>query len=285
MFLFDAPTYQTMQLGSLTVSPFFIPQQEGQFDLGLEMMEIPNNLLGNLKYKTMAFNRPSIQRMIGHFKHIVDQILRCPDMPVSAIALTTPKEQQTLSSIGSGDHVPIPNLCIHDLFQQQAQKTPHHVAVVMEDNQLTYEALDQQSTQLAIYLQTQGVQPDSVVGVRLHRSIDMIITILGILKAGGAYLPIDPECPQKRQDFMLQECQAICLITADWLKERQPAIARGKHGLRGGGREHSLREGEPRIGKIGHTPTPGLCHLHIRLDRTTQGGDGETPVRCQPGHR
>ncbi|MGD2088870.1 MAG: amino acid adenylation domain-containing protein, partial [Candidatus Aminicenantes bacterium] len=103
--------------------------------------------------------------------------------------------------------------CIHELFQEQVRKTPGEVAVVFADQTLTYRELDERSNKSAAYLQKQGVKPDSLVGMCLERSLELIVGILGILKAGGAYLPIDPDYPQERIDYILADGNARVLLT------------------------------------------------------------------------
>ena len=98
--------------------------------------------------------------------------------------------------------------CIHQLFAEQAERTPEAVAVVCEDQRLTYRQLQQQANQLAHYLQSLGVGPETLVGLCVERSVAMIVGLLGILQAGGAYVPLDPAYPPERLAFMLADAQA-----------------------------------------------------------------------------
>jgi len=102
---------------------------------------------------------------------------------------------------------------VHELFEEQAEKTPDAVAVVFEDHQLTYRELNEKANQLAHYLQRSGVGPEVLVGILMQRSVEMIISVLGILKAGGAYVPLDPSYPLKRLAFMVQDCGLRMLLT------------------------------------------------------------------------
>lgn len=109
------------------------------------------------------------------------------------------------------------NLFIHQMFEAQVQRTPNAVAVVFENQQLTYGQLNQRANQLAHYLRTLGVVPEVMVGICMERSLDMVVGLLGILKAGGAYVPIDPKYPQERLDFMLSDTQVSVLLTTKQL--------------------------------------------------------------------
>src|SRR4030088_2427386 len=112
--------------------------------------------------------------------------------------------------------------CLHELITQQAAKTPDAIAVVYEDQHLTYSDLDRRANQLAHYLTLLGVAPDVVVGLCAERSMEMVVGLLGILKAGGAYLPLDPSYPKERLCYMLEDAQAPVLVTQAALMEGLP---------------------------------------------------------------
>ncbi|MBD2102484.1 amino acid adenylation domain-containing protein [Leptolyngbya sp. FACHB-261] len=114
------------------------------------------------------------------------------------------------------------DLCIHQLFEFQAEKVPNNIAVTFKNQQLTYQELNQQANQLAHYLQKLGVGPDVLVGICLERSLDLIVGLLGILKAGGAYVPLDPAYPQERLVFMLEDSQITVLLTHQHLLSALP---------------------------------------------------------------
>jgi amino acid adenylation domain-containing protein len=103
--------------------------------------------------------------------------------------------------------------CIHELFEEQVEKTPDAIAVVFEDQQLTYRELNTRANQLAHYLQRLGVGPESLVALCVERSIEMIVGLLGVLKAGGAYVPLDPSYPKERLAFMLEDTRAAVVVT------------------------------------------------------------------------
>ncbi len=112
--------------------------------------------------------------------------------------------------------------CIHQLFEEQVERTPNALATVFKDQHLTYQQLNERANQLANYLQKLGVGPEVLVGICVDRSLETIVGVLGILKAGGAYVPLDPEYPQERLAFMLEDSQASVLLTQQRLVEHLP---------------------------------------------------------------
>jgi len=112
------------------------------------------------------------------------------------------------------------NKTVHQLFEEQAERTPNNIAVTFEDEDLTYQQLNQKANQLAHYLRTLGVRPDTLVAIAVERSLEMVIGLLGILKAGGVYVPLDPDYPQERLLFMLDDTQSPILITQSHLQEK-----------------------------------------------------------------
>lgn len=114
------------------------------------------------------------------------------------------------------------DICIHQLFEYQVEKTPEQIAVIFEDKQVSYQELNQQANQLAHYLQTLNVQPEVLVGICLERSLEMIVGLLAILKAGGAYVPLDPAYPSERLALMLEDSQLSILLTQQNLLSKLP---------------------------------------------------------------
>ena len=112
--------------------------------------------------------------------------------------------------------------CIHELFEQQARRTPEAIAVVFEQEQLTYSALNARANQLAHHLRRLGVGPEVLVGICAERGLELVVGVLGILKAGGAYVPLDPAYPPERLAFMLEDSRACVLLTQHRLREHLP---------------------------------------------------------------
>ena len=214
-----------MDWGGLRLGSFKLPQQAGRFDLSLEIYETEKSLCSIFNYNTDLFNRQTIERMSSHFQVLLEAVTINPYQQVSQLSMLTEAEVHKLLYEWNDTALDYPcELCIHQLFEQQVEQTPEAVAVVFEDQHLTYRALNQKANQLAHYLQSLGVGPDVPVGIYLERSMEMLVGILGVLKAGGAYVPLDPNYPQERLAFMIEDSQVPVLLTQEHLTENLPAI-------------------------------------------------------------
>ncbi|MBD2293363.1 amino acid adenylation domain-containing protein [Anabaena sphaerica FACHB-251] len=188
--------------------------ETAKFDLLLSMIESEEGLTGTLEYNTDLFNADTISRMSGHFQTLLEGIVKNVNQYISELPILTPPERQTLLVEWNNTQVEYPEFaCIHQLFEAQVEKTPDAVAVVFENQQLTYQELNKKANQLAHYLQSLGVKPDTLVGICVERSLEMVVGILGILKAGAAYVPLDPTYPIDRLSFVLKDAQLKFVLT------------------------------------------------------------------------
>src|SRR5438067_13287329 len=154
---------------------------------------------------------------------ITENIVVGPEQRLAEVPLLTEAERRQLLVEWNDTQADYPaDACIHDLFAAQAQQTPDAVAVICADKQLTYKELHERSNQLAHYLQGLGVGPETLVGVCIERSVEMVVGLLGILKAGGAYVPLDPAYPAERLAFMLQDARVAVLLTQAHLEATLP---------------------------------------------------------------
>ncbi len=207
-------------VGGLVVEPFITRQEEGQFDLVLDALETDNSLLGVIKYNTDLFEAATIARLAEHFRALLEGIVADPDQPLSDLPLLTEAERHQLLAAWNDTAADyLKDLCVHQLFESQVERTPDSVAVVFEDQSFTYRELNERANQLASHLSGLGVKPGVLVGICVERSLDMMVGLLGILKAGGAYVPLDPAYPKERLAFMLADSQATVLVTQQALLE------------------------------------------------------------------
>ncbi|WP_017317669.1 non-ribosomal peptide synthetase [Mastigocladopsis repens] len=220
--LHNTPT-SSLELPGLTLMPLEFDNETAKFDLTLAMVETEQGIIGNLKYNTQLFNVATVSRMIRHFQTLVQGIVANPDRLISHLPLLTDAEQHQLLIEWNDTQTDYPCVCIHQLFEAQVEQTPDAVAVVFEDQQLTYQQLNARANQLAHYLQKLGTGPEVLVGIYMERSLEMVVGILGILKAGGAYVPLDPTYPQERLAFMLEDAQVPVLLTQHHLVETLPS--------------------------------------------------------------
>ncbi|MBD2567372.1 non-ribosomal peptide synthetase [Anabaena lutea] len=200
-----------------------IATETAKFDVLLSMIESEAGLTGTLEYNTDLFNADTISRMLGHFQSLLESVVSDPSQRIYELSILTSAERQTLLVDWNNTQVDYPQFaCIHQLFEAQVEKTPDTVAVVFENQQLTYQELNKKANQLAHYLQNLGVKPDTFVGICMERSLEMVIGILAIMKAGGGYLPLDPSYPQERLTFMLTDAQLSFLLVQTHLVEQLP---------------------------------------------------------------
>lgn len=139
------------------------------------------------------------------------------------LSLTPSKESQNLLKLSQTTATFPQTYCIHQLFEKQVEQTPNAIAITFQSQQLTYQQLNQQANQLAHYLQQIGIGQESLVGICVERSIEMIVGLLGILKTGGMYVPLDPTYPKERLAFMLQDAQPSLVLSQSHLVESLPA--------------------------------------------------------------
>ena len=185
-------------------------------------------LLGRIIYDTSRFDQETIERMVGHFQTLLTGIATQPEQHLSQFSLLTPEEEQQIILEENRNDPQIKNIdyqCIHRLFEQQVAKSPDAIALVYENEQLTYRELNCRANQLAHYLQSLDIQLESKIGVCIERSPLMVIAILAILKAGGAYVPLDPAYPAARLALMIEDVQCSILLSQSNLSKQLPVNA------------------------------------------------------------
>ncbi len=190
-------------------------QDRGQTNYPLTLLAIPGEeMTVKIYYDRQRFDADIIDRMAGHFLTLLEGITINPHRTAGELPLLTPAEQDLLLVEWNATSPAHPiNRCIHQLFEEQVKKTPQALAVVYENQQLTYEELNQQANKIAHYLQRFGVKPDVPVGICVERSLAAAIAILGTLKAGGVCVPLDPTYPPERLAFMLNDSQAPVVLS------------------------------------------------------------------------
>ena len=170
-------------------------------------------LLVKVDYDRNRFQDDSIARLLGHIETVLGAMVSNPGQRLADLSILTETERQRILVEWNDTGKEYPrDKCIHELFEQQVERTPTSVAVVYEDRQLTYWQLNERSNQLAHYLRKRGIGPDCLVGICMERSLDLVVAMLGILKAGGAYVPLDPSYPRERLEFMLVDTRMRVLV-------------------------------------------------------------------------
>src|SRR6266496_860098 len=183
-------------------------------DLHLEINDRAEGLSGCFVYNTGLFDTSTISRMSGHWQTVLEGVVADPEQALTELPLLTQEERRLLLIEWNNTTTSYPDdQCIHQLFEAQAERSPDAVAVLFENESLTYRQLNSKANQLAHRLRSLGVGPDVLVGICLERSLEMVVGLLGILKAGGAYVPLDPTYPAERLAFMLEDAQVPVLVT------------------------------------------------------------------------
>src|SRR5215212_5507323 len=210
-------------MSGLTLGEQKFDYRSARFDLELNVWEEEESLAGNLFYSTELFEADTIRRFLGNFEVLLDAIAARPQLRISELPLLTETEQRTLVEWNDTlAHYDDAGKSLHTLFEAQVEQNGNAVALTFEEQQLTYAELNARANQLAHYLRSCGVGPDVLVGICADRSIEMVVGLYGILKAGGAYVPFDPQYPEERLQFMLEDAYAQVLLTQAHLVERLP---------------------------------------------------------------
>jgi amino acid adenylation domain-containing protein len=194
-----------------------------KFKVKLSLTQNQYDLAAQLYYDAKLFDEDYIQCLAEQFQTLLSSILDYPETVIDKIGILSDVEREKILLQFNDTSYNYPkDKCIHELFEEQVEKTPDAVAVVFEKQQLTYLQLNQKANQLAHYLQSLGVGPEELVGICVERSIEMVVGLLGILKAGGAYVPLDPMYPQQRLSYMLADSQLPILLTQQHLFKQLP---------------------------------------------------------------
>src|ERR1044072_2886747 len=218
------PAFQVMMIlqnapvGDLKLPGLELSQVEGEnttakFDLTLTLTEAENGVGGWLEYNADLFDEATVARMAGHYKTLVADILSDPERRIADLALMSEAERRQILERWNDTSREYEARCIHELFEEQAERTPAATALMYEEEQMSYGELNRRANQLAHTLKGAGVGKEARVGICMDRSREMIVALRAVLKAGGAYLPLDPESPHERLSFMLQDARVAVVLT------------------------------------------------------------------------
>jgi amino acid adenylation domain-containing protein len=212
-------------LGDLQWKFLDVDNETAKFDISLTLTEKSSGIEGSLVFATDLYDSTTMERLIAHYKVLLEGIAEDPGRRISSLPLLCPAERRQL--LAEWNHTQSQyekNCCIHELIEMQTMRTPDAIAAQFENEFLTFAQLDQQAARLARVLQSLGVGPEVLVGICVERSLQMLVALLAILKAGGAYIPLDPHYPKDRLDFVLQDSKATVLLTQNSLLDDFPQI-------------------------------------------------------------
>jgi len=199
------------------------PSENFTEDLKFSFEDRGEQLCGTITYATDLFDRSTIVEMARHWQNLLTGACADPAKRVLELGILSADERNRIVHEWNATLTPYPNRCVHELFEQQAAKTPDTTAVVCDDKTLSYRELNERANQVAHYLRKRGVGPEVFVGLCLNRTPEMVIGLLGIWKAGGAYVPLDPAYPWERLSYMMRDSAAKFLLTSGELKRHIPS--------------------------------------------------------------
>lgn len=237
MFVFQNIGQAPIQLEDVRIEVEGIENRGAQFDL---ILAIAGDHC-RFEYNTDLFDTSTIARMATHFEVLLQSVVATPDQRIAELSFLTAEERDQMlvtwnaahshllsplpssQTLNSADLTAnLPARCIHYLFERQAALTPTAVALIFENQQLTYHELNQRANQVAHALIARGIGQEDLVGIAMERSLELLVGLLGILKAGAAYLPLDPLYPRERLSFMLKESHVSLLLTQPHVQSQLP---------------------------------------------------------------
>ena len=207
-----------LDLQGTSSEPVDVKSQTAKFELGLSVSGKTNTgLVAEFEFDTDLFDEGTVDRMLGHYGILLDAISANPDWRILDLPLLTGRERHKLLEKSSRDtKVNVSgDRCVHDMFEEQVERTPYATALSLEGEQITYLELNRRANRLAHHLRFLGVGPEIRVGVCVERSLEAVTGLLGVLKAGGAYVPLDPAYPQEHIKLVLEDSQVSVLLTKE----------------------------------------------------------------------
>ncbi|HEX8338808.1 MAG TPA: condensation domain-containing protein, partial [Pyrinomonadaceae bacterium] len=217
----NAPS-ESLTARGLTFSPFRLSSRtEIADEIYFGLVETADGLAGAIEYRSALFDEARIKRLVGHYRTLLEGAAADPARRLSELPLLTDDERRQLvegwndTRADYGAEEPVQRR-----FERQAARAPEAVAVVFEDERVSYAELNERANRLANRLRRLGVGPDVLVGLCLERSVEMVLAVLGILKSGGAYVPLDPAYPSDRLRFMLEDTRAPVILTQQSLRDK-----------------------------------------------------------------
>ncbi|MGU2554168.1 pyoverdine non-ribosomal peptide synthetase PvdD [Pseudomonas aeruginosa] len=212
-----------VQLEDLRLEGLAWDGQTAQFDLTLDIQEDENGIWASFDYATDLFDASTVERLAGHWRNLLRGIVANPRQRLGELPLLdAPERRQTLSEWNPAQRECAVQGTLQQRFEEQARQRPQAVALILDEQRLSYGELNARANRLAHCLIARGVGADVPVGLALERSLDMLVGLLAILKAGGAYLPLDPAAPEERLAHILDDSGVRLLLTQGHLLERLP---------------------------------------------------------------
>ncbi len=210
-----------LSMTDLNQSVIHCDQKVAHFDLSIALFESKNSLKGYIEYKTDLFANETVKRIAQYYVRMVQALVHNTRLHLSEVSLVDERERNLLVNTWNDFYSEFPREhCLHQLFENQVQRVPQNIAVTFADQSLTYAQLNQKANQVANHLRNLNVKTGDLVGMCVKPSIEMIVGLLGIVKAGAAYVPLDPELPIARINFIIDEIKASVILSQANLTDR-----------------------------------------------------------------
>jgi amino acid adenylation domain-containing protein len=230
MFSVEAQLTGRLRMGGLNLAPF---ERDGvvtvKFDLDLAVMATQDELIGGIAYAADLYDRSTIERLVRHWERVLEEMVMHPEKRLAELQILSAQERRELEEWGKGKEEKRKeekrdDRCVQQWFEEQVERTPDAEAVRWGEESLSYGELNRRANQVAHYLRELGVGPEMRVGLCMNRTGEMVIGMIGILKAGGVYVPMDPEYPSERLEFMQSDAQAAVVLTTRVIAKRLSAM-------------------------------------------------------------
>jgi amino acid adenylation domain-containing protein/non-ribosomal peptide synthase protein (TIGR01720 family) len=222
LILLNAPG-EAMDLPGLKLQPVAIDSRTSKMEMTLYLTETKAGVDGFIEYNTDLFDVATLGRLIAHYRRVLETAVARPETRLSELPLLSEDERRQVLCGWNATAAEVPAVTLHGWIEERVRQAPGATAVEFEESRLTYGELDARANRLARHLRRLGVGAETLVGLAMERSLDMVVGVLAVLKAGGAYVPLDPEYPQERLTYMLEDSKTPVLLTQERLLERLPA--------------------------------------------------------------
>jgi amino acid adenylation domain-containing protein len=226
-FTFEPPMF--LSLNNTEIKPIIIDSKGSQLDIFLRLYESNNSINGQLEYNTDTFEEQSIVHITNSYLSLLQSSLSDPEKNVAALPLLSKNDLDLLLLSWNATDVTYPeDICLHQLIEKQVEISPENTAIRFKKRELSYKDFNNKANILAHTLISRGAGPETIIGVYMERSLEMVIALVAILKSGGAYLPLDPSLPEKRIEFTIEDSKITLILTQEHLKENIPEIDRSE---------------------------------------------------------
>ncbi|MBK8551804.1 MAG: amino acid adenylation domain-containing protein [Ignavibacteria bacterium] len=220
----NVPEAEELVLGKLKLSREVTVHSVSKFDLTFSMTETSDGIKGAVEYCSDLFRQDTVERMIIHFKNLLESIVSKPQQRIDSLKMLSESEISKVLAEFNNTKAGYPKIrSFVDLFEESVKINPDVNALIFKDQKMTFKELNKRSNQLAHYLQSKGIGEDSLVPICIERGVEMVIGIIGIMKAGGAYVPVDPDYPEKRIAYILKDTGAAIVLSSKGVREKLSA--------------------------------------------------------------